>query len=132
MPYIDRDMAIKALIDEGRNVDSRYLESERIIHESDAVEAISMLPTADVVSKEQYNMMLEHANILAEEMRKYQNTDTADVVEREDIEAWLDLAYKHGWSDCFAEHRWIPVTERLPEESINSNTSDFEKVLCST
>ena len=51
MPYIDRDMAIKALIDEGRNVDSRYLESERIIHESDAVEAISMLPTADVVER---------------------------------------------------------------------------------
>ena len=43
---ISRQAAIDALIAEGRNVDSRYLESERIIHESDAVEVISMLPSA--------------------------------------------------------------------------------------
>jgi len=49
MPYINRDKAIEALIAEGRNVDSRYLESERIIHESDAIEAISMLSTDDAV-----------------------------------------------------------------------------------
>lgn len=28
--------------------------------------------------------------------------------------------------------RWIPVTERLPEERINPNTRDFEYVLCVT
>lgn len=28
--------------------------------------------------------------------------------------------------------RWIPVTERLPEQKINQNTLDFEYVLCST
>ena len=27
---------------------------------------------------------------------------------------------------------WIPVSERLPEEKINENTSDFEYVLCTT
>ena len=43
---ISRREAIDAIIAEGRNVDSRYLESERIIHESDAVEAISMLPSS--------------------------------------------------------------------------------------
>ena len=43
---INRQAAINAIIAEGRNVDSRYLESERIIHESDAVEALSMLPSA--------------------------------------------------------------------------------------
>ena len=43
---ISRQDAIGALIAEGRNVDSRYLESERIIHEADAVEVISMLPPA--------------------------------------------------------------------------------------
>lgn len=43
---ISRKAAIDALIAEGRDVDSRYLESERIIHESDAVEAISLLPSA--------------------------------------------------------------------------------------
>ena len=40
---------------------------------------IEAFPTADVVEKERYDILLEHANILAEEMRKYQ---TADVVER--------------------------------------------------
>ena len=29
-------------------------------------------------------------------------------------------------------HRWIPVTERLPEQRINQNTLDFEYVLCTT
>lgn len=43
---ISRQATINALIREGRTVDSRYLESERIIHESDAVEAISMLSSA--------------------------------------------------------------------------------------
>ena len=43
---ISRQAAIDALIAEGRNVDSHYLESERIIHESDAIEAIAMLPSA--------------------------------------------------------------------------------------
>ena len=43
---ISRQAAIDALIAEGRNVDSRYLESERIIHESDVVEVISLLPSA--------------------------------------------------------------------------------------
>ena len=28
--------------------------------------------------------------------------------------------------------RWIPVTERLPEQRINQNTLDFEYVLCAT
>ena len=42
---ISRRAAIEAIIAEGRDVDSRYLESERIIHESDAVEAIAMLPS---------------------------------------------------------------------------------------
>ena len=28
--------------------------------------------------------------------------------------------------------QWIPVSERLPEEKINENTSDFEYVLCTT
>ena len=43
---IYRQDAIDALFSEGRNVDSRYFLAERIIHESDAIEAISMLPSA--------------------------------------------------------------------------------------
>ena len=49
---ISRQAVIEAVIAEGRNVDSRYLESERIIHESDAVEALSMLPSAQPERKE--------------------------------------------------------------------------------
>lgn len=44
---VNRKAAIDALISEGRSVDSRYISAERIIHESDAVEAISMLPPTD-------------------------------------------------------------------------------------
>lgn len=46
---ISRQEAIDAVCREGRNVDSRYLLSERIVHEADAVEALSMLPTIDAV-----------------------------------------------------------------------------------
>ena len=48
---VSRQAVIDTLIAEGRNVDSRYLESERIIHESDAVEAISMLPPSPTQSR---------------------------------------------------------------------------------
>lgn len=44
---ISRQAAIDALISEGKSVDSRYFSAERIIHESDAIEAISMLPSAE-------------------------------------------------------------------------------------
>ena len=43
---INRQAAIDAVINESREVDSRYLISERIIHECDAVEALSLLPSA--------------------------------------------------------------------------------------
>ena len=49
---ISRQAAIEAVIAEGRDVDSHYLESERIIHESDAVEALSMLPSVQYERKE--------------------------------------------------------------------------------
>ena len=35
-------------------------------------------------------------------------------------------------ADVVERLRWIPVTERLPEEQINPNTQDFEYVLCAT
>lgn len=31
-----------------------------------------------------------------------------------------------------AEDKWIPVSERLPEETFNPNTQDFGEILCST
>lgn len=47
MELIDRQVAIDALVAEARIVDSHYLEFERIIHEDDAIEAISMLPSVE-------------------------------------------------------------------------------------
>lgn len=44
---ISRQAAIDAVMNESREVDSRYLESERIIHECDAVEVLSLLPSAE-------------------------------------------------------------------------------------
>lgn len=60
---IDRQAAIEALIAEGRNVDSHYLESERIIHESDAVEVISLLPSArneEVIPHRNYKYLSDY------------------------------------------------------------------------
>ena len=56
--------------------------------------ALSHVPTADVVEKERYDRLLEHANILAEEMRKYQ---TADVPER-NVGKW-----KKSWHSYFKQ-----------------------------
>lgn len=39
-------------------------------------------------------------------------------------------AYHKGKAD--ATPKWVTVSEGLPEEKINPNTSDFEEVLCST
>ena len=69
----------------------RYIEATEAIrvlseyyHQTDLqkyvlAEAISAVPTADVVDKEQYDRLLENATIISEALNKYQN---ADVVER--------------------------------------------------
>ena len=44
---ISRQSAIDAVVGESREVDSRYLTDERIIHECDAVEVLSYLPSAE-------------------------------------------------------------------------------------
>lgn len=55
--------------------------------------AIADTPTADVVEKSRYDILLEHANILAEEMRKYQN---ADVPER-NVGKWVEVRQAYDW-----------------------------------
>ena len=42
---ISRQAAIDALIHESVDAESRYLVNDRIIHESDAVEVLSLLPS---------------------------------------------------------------------------------------
>ena len=47
--------------------------------------------------------------------------------EHEQLAEWLTELKERREAD-----RWIPVTERLPDEKINPNTQDFEEVLCTT
>lgn len=50
--YISRADAIEAVMAEGRKVyTSEYANAERIVYEADAVEALSMLPSADAEPK---------------------------------------------------------------------------------
>ena len=58
--------------------------------------ALADTPTADVVEKERYDILLEHANILAEAVRKYQ---TADVPER-NVGKWI-------WQGSIFEGCWV-------------------------
>lgn len=51
---IDRQKAFDVLIFESRIVDGYYTEYERIIKEEDAIEAISMLPSAEPLTEEDY------------------------------------------------------------------------------
>ena len=51
-------------------------------------------------------------------------------VDVSDVTDALVRAYEHGL-EC-GKPKWIPVTERLPDERINPNTRDFEYVLCVT
>jgi len=48
---------------------------------------------------------------------------------REVFNKGYDAGYERGKDDAI---NWIPVSDRLPKEKINPNTSDFEEVLCST
>ena len=89
---ISRQAAIDALIAEGRNVDSRYLESERIIHESDAVEAISMLPSAQRPSG--YCMPFED---VAQMMSNLFGECACDVNGNDE---WLPQACKYAETEC--------------------------------
>lgn len=52
------------------------------------------------------------------EMEMYTDDDAVEAIE--------------GVPSAQPEQRWTPISERLPEEKINPNTSDFEEVLCST
>ena len=68
-----------------------------------------------------------------DEMIAYFNCRVADMDISQDCKMELlgmvtALGYKHEKS----AQRWIPCSERLPEEKMNPNTSDFELVICTT
>ena len=75
----------------------RYLERSEVLeiatkyHDLMLAYELAELPTADVVSKEQYDIWFEHANILAEELRKYQNTD----VPERNVGTWTEMTVIH-------------------------------------
>ena len=74
---ISRKAAIDAVVAEAITVDSHYFVSERIIHEEDAVEAISMLPSAqpepmsEAYAKAVFTWLLEYQIKAAELNGRY-------------------------------------------------------------
>ena len=64
---ISRQAAIDAVVAEVRTVDIRYLESERVIHESDAVEVLSLLSS---VQPTLYGYNIEHLELIARVLQK--------------------------------------------------------------
>lgn len=77
----------------------------------------------------------------ADELYKAKFHGVAEIVPPDEYNA---ESYKRGWNDAIdaitdesctptiEKEQWIPCGERLPEEKINPNTLDFEKVLCTT
>ena len=49
MEFIRRNDVYDILDQDSRDVDSKYLESEKVINTSDAIEDISLLPSVDIV-----------------------------------------------------------------------------------
>ena len=90
MPYIDRDALIERLT---RMWESRQLTNTKY---KSFTEILTAEPTADVVSKDQYDIWFEHANILAEELRKYQNADVVEVVRCKDCVIHDICRYRMG------------------------------------
>lgn len=98
---IYRQAAIDAVIAEGRNVDSRYLESERIIHESDAVEAISMLPSAPQWIPCSERLPEEDVPVLVTTIGKWGGFVSMD---------WVD-PHTHKWNRSAKAIAWMPLPE---------------------
>lgn len=86
--------------------------------------AISRVPTADVVEKERYDILFEHANILAEEMRKYQN---ADVPER-NVEKLTDSEQRIFLSAIGKEKTLCQNIEKLWDDLHLSSDDDLDLV----
>lgn len=57
-----------------------------------------------------------------------QAADAIEELQRQ-IDAWVEPERKALIKSL---PKWIPVTERLPEEKLNPNTRDFEYVICAT
>lgn len=130
---ISRQAAIDALIAEGRNVDSRYLESERIIHESDAVEAISLLSPAQ---QEQQWIPIKTRPMTEEERQYYSEMYGYDIEYEEAVmfdckmpedgqEVWVCSKCGNVWQDtCVVDEGiglegngdWLDIVAWMPFE----------------
>ena len=64
--------------------------------------------------------------------RMHEAADAIEELSREYESIAKSLAESVELVRKLSKPRWIPVTERLPEEKINPNTRDFEYVLCTT
>lgn len=135
--YIRRADAIDAIIAEGRTVDSRYLESERIVHECDAVEALAMLPSArptdgDLISRAdaikrfcEFGTSLERQGKTMITMvdAKYafieilESLPSADITSTEECIMCQEATERVLLNKASAEVEWIPITTSEPTTS---------------
>lgn len=89
----------------------------------------------ECVSGECFNCSQYTPTTNASVCQKELMTQAADAIEKlSNAGSIYGKAWTLGYDAGRDEHkpRWIPVTERLPEEKINQNTADFEPVLCAT
>ena len=97
--YIDADYLdelITQLIKEGRNITRNdYKMIDSILFE---------FPTADVVEKERYDMLLENATIIAAALSKYQSADMVEVVRCEKCKKWRENIGGGNYGYCYRDY----------------------------
>ena len=92
---ISRADAIEAVMAEGRKVyTSEYASAERVIYEADAVEALSMLPSADAEVYEDY----EHATLVDIKAPLRESAEAVHGV-------WIDIDNYYRLATCSHCHK---------------------------
>lgn len=143
---INRQDAIEAVMAEGHKVyTSEYANAERVIYEADAVEALSMLPSADAVSREVYDKRTQaDERIIDSYRREFSEVASAEAVQGDGKMKPIELKKRYPHSrdeditDAFmrgykahaeAVQGWIPCSERLPKAE-NMYQPPEQRYLC--
>ena len=109
---IARADAIEAVIAEGRKVyTSEYANAERVIYEADAVEALSLLPSADAVGHEVYDKRTQaDERIIDSYRREFAEVVSAEAVHKPDYSYEANMVKRLRQAE--AVQGWIPFKTR--------------------